>query len=271
MNGDLPKKDMQAERLNDAGFRPPDAASGLFGALPEASSAAEESGNKVAPHHGTGHRARLRQRLAEGGPEALLDHELVEYLLALAIPRRDTKPLAKALIAHFGGINGVLTADWDALCNYPGMGETSTAALKMAQAAALRLLRAPIAQQPILSSWQALLDYLRADMAHLKVERVRVLHLNARNILIRDEHMADGSVDQAAIYTREVIRRAIDLGSTSLILVHNHPSGSPQPSKQDIAVTRNILEAGKRLGISVLDHIIIGTEGHSSMRAMGLF
>lgn len=271
MNGDLPKKDMQAERLNDAGFRPPDAASGLFGAQPEASSAAEESGNKAAPHHGTGHRARLRQRLAEGGPEALLDHELVEYLLALAIPRRDTKPLAKALITHFGGINGVLTADWDALCNYPGMGETSTAALKMAQAAALRLLRAPIAQQPILSSWQALLDYLRADMAHLKIERVRVLHLNARNILIRDEHMADGSVDQAAIYTREVIRRAIDLGSTSLILVHNHPSGSPQPSKQDIAVTRNILEAGKRLGISVLDHIIIGTEGYSSMRAMGLF
>tara|TARA_B110001454_G_scaffold140530_1_gene130505 strand:- start:645 stop:1460 length:816 start_codon:yes stop_codon:yes gene_type:complete len=271
MNGDLRKKDIQAERLNDAGFRPPAAATGLFDALPEAGAAPEEADSKPEPHHGTGHRARLRQRLAEGGPEALLDHELVEYLLALAIPRRDTKPLAKALIAHFGGINGVLTADWEALCRFPGMGETSTAALKMAQAAALRLLRAPVAQQPILSSWQALLDYLRADMAHLKVERVRVLHLNARNMLIRDEHMADGSVDQAAIYTREVIRRAIDLGSTSLILVHNHPSGSPQPSKQDISVTRNIIEAGKRLGISVHDHIIIGTEGYSSMRTMGLF
>ncbi|MGD9809704.1 MAG: DNA repair protein RadC [Sphingobium sp.] len=222
------------------------------------------------PHEGTGHRARLRQRLAEG-PDALLDHELIEYLLALAIPRRDTKPLAKALIGHFGGIGGVLSADWHALVRFPGMGETSTAALKIAQAAALRLLRAPVAQQPILSNWQALLDYLRADMAYLKVERVRVLHLNARNMLIRDDHMADGSVDQAAIYAREVIRRAIDLGSSSVILVHNHPSGSPQPSRQDIEVTRQIIEAGKQLGIAVHDHIIIGGEGFASMRSMGLF
>lgn len=269
MNGDLPEKDMHEARLNDAGYRPPVAATGLFSALPELLPSIPEG--KPEPHHGTGHRARLRQRLAEGGPEALLDHELVEYLLALAIPRRDTKPLAKALLAHFGGISGVLTAEWETLSRFPGMGETSTAAIKTAQAAALRLLRAPVTQQPILSSWQALLDYLRADMAHLKIERVRVLHLNARNMLIRDEHMADGSVDQAAIYTREVIRRAIDLGSSALILVHNHPSGSPQPSKQDIAVTRNIIEAGKRLSISVHDHIIIGTEGYTSMRTMGLF
>lgn len=224
-----------------------------------------------ARHDGTGHRARLRQRLASGGPEALLDHELIEYLLALAIPRRDTKPLAKALIAHFGGIGGVLTADWEALARFPGMGDTSTSALKIVQAAALRLLRAPVEQQPVLSSWQALLDYLRADMAWLKIERVRVLHLNARNMLIRDDHMADGSIDQAAIYAREVIRRAIDLGSSAVILVHNHPSGSPQPSKQDIDVTRHIIEAGKPLGIAVHDHIIIGSEGFSSMRAMGLF
>ena len=224
-----------------------------------------------APHHGTGHRARLRQRLAKGGPDALLDHELIEYLLALAIPRRDTKPLAKALLDHFGGIGGVLTADWEALARFPGMGDTSVSALKIVQAAALRLLRAPVAEQPILSSWQALLDYLRADMAHLKVERVRVLHLNARNMLIRDDHMADGSVDQAAIYAREVIRRAIDLGTSSVILVHNHPSGSPQPSRQDIDITRHIIEAGKPLGIGVHDHIIIGAEGFSSMRALGLF
>ena len=267
MNGDLPDEGGNGERLNDAGFRPP-SSSGLFLDLPAPASTAPD---KPAPHHGTGHRGRLRQRLAEGGPEALLDHELVEYLLALAIPRRDTKPLAKALLAHFGGINGVLTADWEALSRFPGMGETSTAAIKIVQAAALRMLRAPVAEQPILSNWQALLDYLRADMAHLKIERVRVLHLNARNMLIRDEHMGDGSIDQAAIYTREVIRRAIDLGSSSLILVHNHPSGAPQPSKQDIQITRNIIEAGKRMGISVHDHIIIGTEGHSSMRAMGLF
>jgi DNA repair protein RadC len=127
-----------------------------------------------------------------------------------------------------------------------------------------------VAEKPVLASWQALLDYLRADMAFLTVERVRVLHLNSRNMLIRDEHMGDGSIDQAAIYTREVIRRAIDLGSAALILVHNHPSGSPEPSRQDIEITRQIAEAGKRLNIAVHDHIIIGTQGHSSLRAKGL-
>ena len=199
-----------------------------------------------------------------------MDHELVEYLLALAIPRRDTKPLAKRLIAEFGGIGGLLNADWQALSRITGMGDTSIAAIKIVQAAALRMLRAQVKDQPVLASWQALLDYLRADMAHMTIERVRVLHLNTRNMLIRDEHMGDGSIDQAAIYTREVIRRAIDLGSSSLILVHNHPSGSPQPSRQDIDITRQIVEAGKPFSISVHDHIIIGAEGFSSMRAMGL-
>ena len=268
MNRERTDHSKAGQKLEDAGFAPP-ASAGLFTDPPETVSG--DTKEEAKPHHGSGHRARLRQRLATGGGEALLDHELVEYLLALAIPRRDTKPLAKALIAHFGGIAGVLTADWEALARFPGMGDTSVAALKIAQAAALRLLRAPVAQQPILSSWQALLDYLRADMAHLKIERVRVLHLNARNMLIRDDHMGDGSIDQAAIYTREVIRKAIDLGSSSLILVHNHPSGTPQPSRQDIEITRTIIEAGKQLGISVHDHIIIGTEGFSSMRAMGLF
>ncbi len=225
---------------------------------------------KAETAEGNGHRARLRQRLADGGPEALLDHELIEYLLALAIPRRDTKPLAKRLIAQFGTMGGVLTADWDALRAMDGLGETSIAALKSVQAAALRMLKEEATRGPVLASWQALLDYLRADMAHLTVERVRVLHLNTRNILIRDEHMGDGSIDQAAIYTREVIKQAMQLGSASLILVHNHPSGSPQPSKQDIAVTRQIIEAARPLGISVHDHIIIGADGHSSMRAMAL-
>lgn len=221
-------------------------------------------------HHGAGHRERLRRRLLDGGPEALLDHELIEYLLALAIPRRDTKPLAKQLLAEFGGIGGLLTADAEALKRVSGMGETSVAAIKIAQASALRLVKSQVANQPVLASWQALLDYLRADMAHMTVERVRILHLNSRNMLIRDENMGDGSVDQAAIYVREVIRRAIDLGSASLILVHNHPSGDPAPSQQDILITRNIIEAGKKLGIAVHDHIIIGRQGHSSMRAMGL-
>ena len=221
-------------------------------------------------HHGAGHRERLRRRLLDGGPEALLDHELIEYLLALAIPRRDTKPLAKQLLAEFGGIGGLLTADAEALKRVSGMGETSVAAIKIAQASALRLVKSQVANQPVLASWQALLDYLRADMAHMTVERVRILHLNSRNMLIRDENMGDGSVDQAAIYVREVIRRAIDLGSASLILVHNHPSGDPAPSQQDILITRNVIEAGKKLGIAVHDHIIIGRQGHSSMRAMGL-
>lgn len=221
-------------------------------------------------HDGTGHRARLRQRLADGGPDALLDHELIEYLLALAIPRRDTKPLAKQLIAQFGSLGAVLTADWTALARVPGLSDTSIAALKITQAASLRLLKQDVQQRPILSSWQALLDYLRADMAYLSVERVRVLHLNARNMLIRDDHMGDGSIDQAAIYVREVVKRAVELGSTSLILVHNHPSGSPEPSRQDIAITRQIMEALKPLGVSVHDHLIMGSEGHHSMRGMGL-
>lgn len=222
------------------------------------------------PPDNTGHRARLRQRLFEGGPDALLDHELVEYLLALAIPRRDTKPLAKALLAEFGGIAALLTADAEALARVPGMGETSAAALKAAHAAALRLLRDQVAARPVLANWQALLDYLRADMAHHAIERVRVLHLNARNMLIRDELMNEGSVDEAPVYVREVIRRAIDLGSAAIILVHNHPSGDPSPSRADIEITRQVAEAGKRLGIAVHDHIILGAEGHTSLRAKGL-
>ena len=150
------------------------------------------------------------------------------------------------------------------------MGDTSIAALKIAHAAAIRLVKAEIVDRPVLANWQALLDYLRADMAHHPIERVRVLHLNTRNMLIRDELMNEGSIDQAAVHVREVIRRAIDLGSAAIILVHNHPSGDPAPSRADIDLTRNIIEAGKRLNIAVHDHIIIGTGGYSSLRAMGL-
>ncbi len=222
------------------------------------------------PSDNSGHRARLRRRLFEGGPDALLDHELVEYLLALAIPRQDTKPLAKALLHEFGGIAGLLTADAEALARVKGMGETSVAALKTAQAAALRLLRAEVAERPVLANWQALLDYLRADMAHHAIERFRVLHLNSKNMLIRDELMGEGTIDEAAVYVREVIRRAIELGSAALILVHNHPSGDPSPSRADIEITRQIMAAGKGLGIGVHDHIIMGREGHASLRGQGL-
>ncbi len=234
------------------------------------SDAPKEGKSGTHPPVGMGHRARLRQRLAEGGPDALLDHELVEYLLALAIPRRDTKPLAKALMSRFGGFGGLLSADWSELAQVKELSETSIAALKIAQASALRLLKAEMTQRPLLSGWQAVLDYLRADMAYLSVERVRVLHLNTRNMLLRDDHMGDGSIDEAAIYAREVVKRAVALGSTGLILVHNHPSGSPEPSRQDIAVTRQIIEATRPIGVTVHDHIIIGAQGHSSMRALGL-
>jgi DNA repair protein RadC len=222
------------------------------------------------PLDGSGHRARLRQRLFEGGPDALLDHELVEYLLALALPRRDTKPLAKKLIADFGSFGALLTADGETIMRVGEVTENVAAALKIAQATALRLLESEARSRPVLSSWQALLDYLRADMAHEAVERVRVLYLNSKNMLIRNEPLSEGSVDEAAVYIREVIRRALDNGATALIIVHNHPSGDPTPSQQDIRLTRDLVEAARHLKIAVHDHIIVGASGHSSMRALGL-
>ncbi|WP_332811983.1 RadC family protein [Sphingomonas sp.] len=218
----------------------------------------------------SGHRARLRKRLIEGGPDALLDHELVEYLLALALPRRDTKPLAKKLIKQFGGYGALLAADAEAIARVGGISEGAVAALKIAQASALRLLKSQLAERPLLGSWQALLDYLHADMAHNPVERVRVLYLNSKNMLIRDEAMSEGSVDEAAVYVREIMRRALDCHATALIIVHNHPSGDPQPSQQDIRLTRDMIEAGRHLKITIHDHVIIGRKGHSSLRALGL-
>ncbi len=199
----------------------------------------------------------------------MLDHELVEFLLTLTIPRIDTKPMARRFIKEFGGIGPLLSADGETL-KRAGLSERAACAIKIAEAAALRLLKSEVLDRPILSSWQALLDYLRADMAHRSVERVRVLHLNGKNYLIRDELISEGSIDQAAIHVREVIRRALDLGSASLILVHNHPSGDPSPSRQDIELTREIVLAGKPFGITVHDHIIIGASGHSSLRSQGL-
>jgi DNA repair protein RadC len=222
------------------------------------------------PLDATGHRSRLRQRLFEGGPDALLDHELVEYLLGLALPRRDTKPLAKKLINDFGSFGALLSADAETIARVGDISEGAAAALKIAQASALRLLQSEVKERPVLGSWQALLDYLHADMAHNPVERVRVLFLNSKNMLIRDEQMSEGSVDEAAVYIREIIRRALDYHATALILVHNHPSGDPQPSSQDIRLTKDIIEAGRHLKITVHDHVIVGTRGHSSMRAMGL-
>lgn len=218
----------------------------------------------------SGHRARLRKRLFEGGPDALLDHELVEYLLGLALPRRDTKPLAKKLIRDFGGFGALLTADAEAIARAGELSEGAVAAIKIAQASALRLLKSEVAARPVLGSWQALLDYLHADLAHEAIERVRILYLNSRNMLIRDEILSEGSVDEAAVYVREIMRRALDCHATALIIIHNHPSGDPSPSAQDIKLTKDIVEAGRHLRIGVHDHVIIGAKGHTSLRAMGL-
>ena len=224
----------------------------------------------TAANPAAGHRARLRKRLLDGGVDALGDHEIVEFLLMGAIPRRDVKPLARSLLARFGSLAGVLNADPKALANHPGMGETSAAALAIVAVAARRLARQAVREQPVLGSWQALIDYLTIDMAHLTVERVRVLYLDVRNRLILDHLVGDGSIDEAAIHPREVIRKALDLGATALILVHNHPSGSPQPSRADIQITQRIAEAGRLLGVTIHDHVIVGREGHVSLKSQGL-
>ena len=221
-------------------------------------------------HGGAGHRARLRERLLGGGAEALADYEVLEYLLFGAQARGDTKSLAKELLARFGSLAAVLDAEPGALRQVKGISDASVGALKIAALAARRMARSEVRQRPVLGSWQALLDYLAIDMAHLTVERVRVLYLDSRNRLVSDHVAGEGTIDEAAIHPREVIRRGLDLGATALILVHNHPSGNPEPSRADIQITQRIVEAGRHLGIAVHDHVIVGHEGHVSLRAKGL-
>ena len=216
-----------------------------------------------------GHRARLRKRLLDAGPDGFHDYELVEYLLVLTIPRVDTKPLAKKLIHDFGGIGPLLSASADTL-RREGLTDASIAALKISEATALRLLETRIEGRPILSSWEALGDYLHAAMAHSRVEEVRILFLNAKNMLLANEALWQGSVDEASVHVREVIARAIALGATALIIVHNHPSGDPSPSSQDIRLTKDLVEAGRHMKIAVHDHVIVGAQGRTSMRAIGL-
>lgn len=225
--------------------------------------------SRVAETGPAGHRERLRKRLFEAGPEGFHDYELVEYLLTLTIPRIDTKPLAKKLIQDFGGIGPLLSASAETL-RREGLSDRTIAALKIAEATALRLLETRIEAQPVLSSWDALADYLHAAMAHSRVEQVRVLFLNAKNMLIANEALWQGSVDEASVHVREVIARAIALGATALIIVHNHPSGDPTPSQQDIRLTRDLVEAGRHMKVTVHDHVVVGASGRTSMRALGL-
>lgn len=216
-----------------------------------------------------GHRARLRKRLLDAGPEGFHDYELIEYLLALTIPRVDTKPLAKRLLHDFGGIGPLLGASADIL-RREGLTDPTIGALKIAEASALRLLETRIQSGPVLSSWDALENYLHAAMAHKRVEEVRILFLNAKNMLLANEALWQGSVDEASVHVREVIARAIALGATALIIVHNHPSGDPTPSQQDIRLTRDLVEAGRHMKVTIHDHVIVGASGRTSLRGIGL-
>ena len=214
----------------------------------------------------TGHRSRLRQRFLTVGAEALADYELLELLLFLAKPRGDVKPLAKRLIAQFGSFAEAVSAPADALARVDGMGEASIVALRTAQATAARLLGQPLLDRPLLSSWIQLLDYCRVAIAYQPVEEVRVLYLDHKNRLIRDERQGRGTVDHTPLYPREVVKRALELGASAVIVVHNHPSGDPTPSQADIEVTRQLGEALSTLGLILHDHLIVARGGHTSFR-----
>jgi DNA repair protein RadC len=220
--------------------------------------------------HFLGHRERLRERFREAGPEALPDYELLEMVLFRAIKRGDTKPLAKALIAKFGSFAEVISAAPERLMEEDGVGEAITTELKLIRAAALRLMKGQIINRPLLSSWSAILEYCRAAMAFQDKEQFRILFLDKKNRLIADEVQQEGTVDHTPVYTREVMKRALELSASAILLAHNHPSGDPTPSFADIDMTRKIIEAGQKLGITVHDHVIIGRQGHTSFRASKL-
>jgi DNA repair protein RadC len=217
-----------------------------------------------------GHRARLRERFLKGGADALADYELLEMMLFAAHPRGDVKPLAKKLLAHFGSFVKVVHATPHELQKVEGVGEAAITALKVAEAAAIRLLRAEAKKGTIISTWTALLDYCTLAMAQQQVEQFRVLFLNNKNELMADEVQQTGTVNHTPVYPREVIKRALELGAVSLILAHNHPSGDPTPSRADIDITNQIVEAGRALGITIHDHLIIGKHGHYSFKSQGL-
>jgi DNA repair protein RadC len=232
---------------------------------PKADSSATD---EAEPGH-TGHRQRLRDRFMTGGAEALPDYEFLELLLFAAIPRRDVKPLAKQLVRRFTNFAGVITATPTAL-SAEGLSDNSIATIKLVQAGALRLGRQHVLDRPVLSSWTVLLDYLRSAMAFEANEQFRLLFLDRKNVLIAEEVQARGTVDHTPVYVREVVKRALVLGATALILVHNHPSGDPTPSRADIEMTRDIAKAAAPLGVTIHDHIIIGRGEPASLRALGL-
>lgn len=217
-----------------------------------------------------GHRNRMRLRLITAGPEAIADHELLEMVLFLALPRRDTKAIAKVLLARFGSFGAAIAAPLPDLRAIEGLGEAGVAALKTVHAAALRLARSEVMNQPVLSDWDGLMAYLNAVLARERVEQFRVLFLDNRNRLLADEAQARGTVNHTPVYPREVVKRALELHATALIVVHNHPSGDPTPSRDDIAVTQEIKAAAEALSIVLHDHVIVGNGRWLSFRKQGL-
>jgi DNA repair protein RadC len=217
-----------------------------------------------------GHRERLRTRFLKGGADAMPDYEMLELVLFAAVPRRDTKPLAKALIARFGSFAEVIAAKRERLLEVEGVGEAVVNQLKIVEAAAQRLARGKVIGRPALSSWAALLDYCMAAMARCQTEEFRVLFLDRKNVLVADEVQSKGTVDHTPVYPREIVRRALEHGASAIILVHNHPSGDPTPSRADIELTREIAAAAKALKIAVHDHLVIGRGGHASFKSLGL-
>jgi DNA repair protein RadC len=224
---------------------------------------------EAAPHY-HGHRDRLRARFRDAGTEAISDYELLELILFRTIPQRDVKPLAKELIAKFGSFAEVLGAPPSRLEEVKGVKSATATDLKIVHAAAGRLAKGKVQKRPVLSSWSSVLEYCRTAMAFSDKEQFRILFLDKRNQVIADEVQQTGTVDHTPVYPREVVKRGLELSATALILVHNHPSGSPQPSRADIQITGRIAEAGRLLGITVHDHVIIGREGHVSLKAKGL-
>lgn len=220
--------------------------------------------------HYHGHRDRLRARYRDNGETALADYEVLELLLFRLIPRKDTKPIAKALLARFGTLSGVFGAPLHLLQEVNGIGETVALDIKLISTVAQRVLKSEIRDKQVLSSWSAVIQYCHAAMAHETREQFRILFLDKRNVLIADEVQGLGTVDHTPVYTREVIKRALELSATALVLVHNHPSGDPAPSRADIDMTKVIIEAARPLGILIHDHIIIGRDGHASLKGLGL-
>lgn len=215
------------------------------------------------------HRKRLRERFLSGGSNALPDYEMLELVLFRAIPRQDVKPLARRLLEAFDDFNGVLSATPARLARVKGVGEAVICELKVVEAAAHRLARAKVMDRPVISSWEAVLDYCHTAMAHRDTEQFRILYLDRRNVLVADEEQARGTIDHVPVYPREVVKRALEINASALILVHNHPSGDPTPSQADIDMTARVQQAAEALGLTLHDHLIIGRERELSFRAEG--